>query len=90
MKGGGGEGRGGGELDKGIFIYQNKQYQSDRPGGIAELARIIANVGVSIKDIVHERAWVRQNTFSVEVANYFQPAIKIIKKYIYMISLCCR
>jgi len=40
---------------------------SDRPGGIAELARIVANVGVSIKDIVHERAWVRQNTFAVEV-----------------------
>jgi len=40
---------------------------SDRPGGIAELARTIANVGVSIKDIVHERAWVRTNTFAVGV-----------------------
>jgi len=40
---------------------------SDRPGGIAELTRTIANVGASVKDIVHERAWVRQNTFSVGV-----------------------
>merc|ERR1719336_2542987 len=40
---------------------------SDRPGGIAELARTISNVGVSIKDIVHERAWVRENTFNVGV-----------------------
>lgn len=40
---------------------------SDRPGGIAELTRIISNVGVSIKDIVHERAWVRKATFSVGV-----------------------
>jgi len=40
---------------------------SDRPGGIAELARTISNLGVSIKDIVHERAWVRENTFEVGV-----------------------
>jgi len=40
---------------------------SDRPGGIAELARTISNVGVSIKDIVHERAWVRTNAFAVGV-----------------------
>jgi hypothetical protein len=41
---------------------------SRRPGGIAELTRIISNVGVSIKDIVHERAWVRKATFSVGVS----------------------
>merc|ERR1739844_447016 len=40
---------------------------SDRPGGIAELTRTISNVGVSIKDIVHERAWVRSNAFAVGV-----------------------
>eukprot|EP00092_Neocalanus_flemingeri_P059219 GFUD01070723.1.p1 GENE.GFUD01070723.1~~GFUD01070723.1.p1 ORF type:complete len:345 (+),score=90.08 GFUD01070723.1:643-1677(+) len=40
---------------------------SDRPGGIAELTRTISNLGVSIKDIVHERAWVRTNTFAVGV-----------------------
>merc|ERR1712165_284731 len=40
---------------------------SDRPGGVAELTRVISNVGVSIKDIVHERAWVKADTFSVGV-----------------------
>ena len=30
---------------------------SDRPGGIAMLSAIIADLGVSIKDIYHERAW---------------------------------
>ena len=40
---------------------------SDRPGGIAELARCISNLGVSIKDIVHERAWVTTNAFAVGV-----------------------
>lgn len=30
---------------------------SDRPGGIAMLSDVIANLGVSIKDIYHERAW---------------------------------
>ena len=44
-----------------------------RPGGIAELTRIISNVGVSIKDIVHERAWVRKATFSVGVSEYICP-----------------
>ncbi|XP_069192650.1 uncharacterized protein [Procambarus clarkii] len=40
---------------------------SDRPGGIAELTRLMANLGVSIKDMVHERAWIRSDIFSVEV-----------------------
>lgn len=40
---------------------------SDRPGGIAELCRLLASVGVSIKDILHERAWVATDVFSVEV-----------------------
>jgi len=40
---------------------------SDRPGGIAELTRLVSNVGVSVKDIVHERAWIRQNTYAVGV-----------------------
>lgn len=30
---------------------------SDRPGGIAKITREIADIGVSIKDIYHERAW---------------------------------
>jgi len=40
---------------------------SDRPGGIAELTRMMANLGVSIKDMTHERAWIRSDIFSVEV-----------------------
>lgn len=39
---------------------------SDRPGGIAELCKTIASIGVSIKDILHERAWVSSDVFSVE------------------------
>lgn len=39
---------------------------SDRPGGILELCKTMASVGVSIKDIMHERAWLR-DIYSVEV-----------------------
>lgn len=39
---------------------------SDRPGGISELCKTMASVGVSIKDIMHERAWIR-DIYSVEV-----------------------
>nr|AWS20467.1 threonine dehydratase [Mayetiola destructor] len=38
----------------------------DRPGGIAELCRCLADVGVTIKDIMHERAWLK-DIYSVEV-----------------------
>lgn len=41
---------------------------SDRPGGIHELCRILAGLGVSIKDIMHERAWLK-DIYSVEVCN---------------------
>lgn len=44
---------------------------SDRPGGIAELCRLLASIGVSIKDILHERAWVSSDVFSVAVIHYF-------------------
>ena len=40
---------------------------SDRPGGIAELARTLCNLGVSIKDMMHERAWIKSDIFSVQV-----------------------
>ncbi|XP_076440664.1 L-threonine ammonia-lyase-like isoform X2 [Babylonia areolata] len=40
---------------------------SDRPGGIAELTRMIADLGISIKDILHERAWLKSDVFSVQV-----------------------
>lgn len=39
---------------------------SDRPGGILDLCKTMAAVGVSIKDIMHERAWLR-DIYSVEV-----------------------
>lgn len=43
---------------------------SDRPGGIAELCKLISSIGVSIKDVLHERAWVTCDVFSVEVSTY--------------------
>mgnify|MGYP003574266398 CR=1 FL=1 len=39
---------------------------SDRPGGIAELTKLIASIGVSLKDIFHERAWLKSDIFSVQ------------------------
>ncbi|XP_019632542.1 PREDICTED: uncharacterized protein LOC109476108 isoform X1 [Branchiostoma belcheri] len=39
---------------------------SDRPGGIAELCKLIAKLGVSLKDIFHERAWLTSDIFSVQ------------------------
>lgn len=43
---------------------------SDRPGGIAELCRLLAGIGVSIKDMMHDRAWLTNDVFSVEVRKY--------------------
>ncbi|KAK9504478.1 hypothetical protein O3M35_010801 [Rhynocoris fuscipes] len=40
---------------------------SDRPGGIADLCRLVSTTGVSIKDIIHERAWITSHVFSVQV-----------------------
>ncbi|XP_015591285.1 uncharacterized protein LOC107265898 isoform X2 [Cephus cinctus] len=40
---------------------------SDRPGGISELCRMLASIGVSIKDIMHERAWIISDVFSVDI-----------------------
>lgn len=42
----------------------------DCPGGIAQLCRFLADVGVSIKDIMHERAWLK-DIYSVEVTHNF-------------------
>ncbi|KAG1682375.1 L-threonine ammonia-lyase [Nymphon striatum] len=41
---------------------------SDRPGGVRDLTELIQRLGISIKDIVHERAWLMQDIFSVSVA----------------------
>jgi threonine dehydratase len=40
---------------------------SDRPGGIAKLAKDMAELGVSIKDIYHERAWLHSRVDQVIV-----------------------
>jgi threonine dehydratase len=40
---------------------------SDRPGGIAGLTKEIAHCGLSIKDIYHERAWLRSRVDQVQV-----------------------
>eukprot|EP00128_Syssomonas_multiformis_P008837 Colp12_sorted_trinity150504_noHs@25985 len=39
----------------------------DRPGGVATLCKLMAECGVSIKDIFHERAWLESDIFSVQV-----------------------
>ena len=39
---------------------------TDRPGGMADLSQCLSELGVSIKDIMHERAWLK-DIFSVEV-----------------------
>ena len=39
----------------------------DRPGGVANLTKILSDMGVSIKDIYHERAWLGQDVAAVDV-----------------------
>lgn len=42
---------------------------SDAPGGVSKLCNLLANLGVSIKDIMHERAFIRDvNSVEVSVA----------------------
>ena len=41
---------------------------SDRPGGLAELARIIAAAGASIRDIAHDRAFSGPDVSAVTVS----------------------
>lgn len=40
---------------------------SDRPGGIANLTSVISNTGASIKDMIHERAWLYSSVDEVNV-----------------------
>lgn len=40
---------------------------SDRPGGVADLSRDMAEMGLSIKDIYHERAWLKSRIDQVQV-----------------------
>jgi len=58
-------------LDRGLAIdgrlVKFHATLSDRPGGIAELCRILATISVCVKDIIHERAWLSDDVFSVRV-----------------------
>lgn len=40
---------------------------SDRPGGIAKLTELLSEMGASIKDIYHERAWLHTSVDQVQV-----------------------
>ncbi|XP_032521299.1 L-threonine ammonia-lyase-like [Danaus plexippus] len=40
---------------------------SDRPGGMAELCSLLATIGVTVRDCIPERAWVKGDVFSVEM-----------------------
>ena len=40
---------------------------SDRPGGISKLTAILSELGASIKDIYHERAWLHTSVDQVQV-----------------------
>lgn len=53
-----------------IFFHRFNVTLDDCPGGIAQLCRSLANLGVTIKDIMHERAWLR-DIYSVEVIKQF-------------------
>ncbi|XP_012544440.1 L-threonine ammonia-lyase [Bombyx mori] len=39
----------------------------DRPGGMAELCTLLTNSGITIRDCVPERAWVKGDVFSAQV-----------------------
>ncbi|XP_075982836.1 L-threonine ammonia-lyase-like [Anticarsia gemmatalis] len=39
----------------------------DRPGGMAEMCGLLANLGVTLRDCVPERAWIKGDVFSVEL-----------------------
>jgi len=40
---------------------------SDRPGGIADFTRLVGDLGASVKDIFHERAWLQYSVDQVEL-----------------------
>lgn len=40
---------------------------SDRPTGIAQLIKLVTTLGVSIHDIFHERAWLKNDVFAAQV-----------------------
>ncbi|CAH2231688.1 jg2346 [Pararge aegeria aegeria] len=40
---------------------------SDRPGGMADMCAMLATTGVTLRDCIPERAWVKGDVFSVEL-----------------------
>jgi hypothetical protein len=48
---------------------------SDRPGGIGRLTTLLGNVGASIKDMYHERAFLHSNIdhVKVKVSSFWSP-----------------
>eukprot|EP00106_Octopus_bimaculoides_P020665 XP_014788107.1 PREDICTED: L-threonine dehydratase catabolic TdcB-like [Octopus bimaculoides] len=40
---------------------------SDKPGGLSDFTTLISSIGITIKDIFHERAWLNGDVFSVKV-----------------------
>lgn len=40
----------------------------DRPGGMADLCTLLASIGVTVRDCVPERAWIKGDVFSCEVS----------------------
>ena len=58
-------------IDRGLSadgrLIQLKCSISDRPGGIAEFTRIVAELGGSVKDIFHERAWLYSSVDQVNL-----------------------
>jgi hypothetical protein len=44
---------------------------SDRPGSLAQMCKLFSTAGASVKDIYHERAWLKSDMFSVQVIYSF-------------------
>jgi threonine dehydratase len=45
---------------------------SDRPGSLAEFCKLIAKHSGSIKEMFHERAWLKKDVFSVQVQAFIE------------------
>ncbi|KAJ8714085.1 hypothetical protein PYW08_007705 [Mythimna loreyi] len=62
---------------------------SDRPGGLADLCSMLANIGVTMRDCVPERAWVKGDVFSVQLKvivetrgwEHTKDLVELIKKH---------
>lgn len=62
---------------------------SDRPGGISELCKLISSLGVSIKDVIHERAWVASDVFSVEVRQLIKNFTPLLIFFLFQVKVVC-